>query len=438
VAKFYGILLIVALVIISGVIAYVGDIVGRRMGRKRLSVFGLRPRHTAIAISVVAGMLITLVTLGAAMSVSKDVKDGFLRVAQMRQEHNALSQRLAKVDGDLKDREEELEDARDAAEAQLAAVEAVEAELDQTRADLEATRAARQEEQQKLAHATAEVGRRTEVIERQRLTLTDLGIKYQKLLRDIEKLEAWREWLTRGVVSERGTPILFGAGQALAAEAIDGKASVAAIRARLDEFVARLDQTVRAAGALPLAEEDRAVVIGKPLPDPEGETLTWASPEQVLNAVAEGIRESGGEVIVRAAAVMNTHKGEPVPIDFKLFHNDLVFRRGEVLAETILDGRLSPPALMEALVSLLRDEVGAKARAANVMPRQRPGAGNVFGSPREAVGEMSFEELFAAIERLEQIDGPARVTAVAAADVWTIGPLEADLVVEPIAPSSGT
>jgi uncharacterized protein (DUF3084 family) len=435
VARFYGILLIIALVIMSGVIAYVGDIVGRRMGRKRLSIFGLRPRHTAIVISVAAGMLITLLTLGAAMTVSKDVQDGFLRVAQMRQEQRALTERLSSLDGDLKESEEKLARARRDAEAQLAELGAAQLELQETKGKLDETDAALREEQEKLAEAFAEE-------ERMKDTLTDLGGKYadlrttyQKLLGDIDKLEAWREWLTRGVVSERGTPILFGAGQALGAEVIDGKAPVARIDERLDSFVARLDRMVREAGALPLAGDERAVVIGKPLPDAEAGTLTWASPEQVLNAVAEGVRESGREVIVRAFSVMNTHTGEPVPVDFKLFHNELVFRRGEVLAETVLDGRLSSPALMEALVSLLRDEVGEKARASNVMPRPGSGGSSVFGSPREAVGQMSFEELFAAIERLEQVRGPARVTAVAAVDVWTIGPLEADLVVEPIAPT---
>jgi len=87
----------VALVLISGLIAYVGDIVGRRMGRKRVTLFGLRPRHTAIAISVVAGMVITIITLVAAMLVSKDVKDGFLRVVEMRQRQAQLEGRVAEL-----------------------------------------------------------------------------------------------------------------------------------------------------------------------------------------------------------------------------------------------------------------------------------------------------------------------------------------------------
>jgi len=271
VARFYGILLIIALVIMSGVIAYVGDIVGRRMGRKRLSIFGLRPRHTAIVISVVAGMLITIVTLGAAMVVSKDVQDGFLRVAQMRQEQRALTQRLSSLGEDLAQSEEALAHARRDAETQLAELGAAKSELQETKGKLDEIGVALKEEQEKLARAFAEEKRMTAVIERQRVTLTDLGTKYadlrttyQGLLRDIDKLEAWREWLTRGVVSERGTPILFGANQALGAEVIDGTSPVATVREELNAFALRLDQMVRAAGATPLAGDEQAVVIGKP------------------------------------------------------------------------------------------------------------------------------------------------------------------------------
>jgi len=88
----YGISLIAALVVVSGVIAYVGDVLGRRMGRRRLTLFNLRPRHTAVAISVFAGMLIAAFTLTSAMLVSQNVRDAFLHVEAMRKQ-NALLER---------------------------------------------------------------------------------------------------------------------------------------------------------------------------------------------------------------------------------------------------------------------------------------------------------------------------------------------------------
>jgi uncharacterized protein (DUF3084 family) len=65
------------------------------------------------------------------------------------------------------------------------------------------------------------------------------------------------------------------------------------------------------------------------------------------------------------------------------------------------------------------------------MPRRAAEGTEVFGTPRETVGEMSYDELFGVIARVRETDGPARVTAVAASDTWTIGPLEVDLLVAP-------
>jgi len=63
------------MIVVSGLIAYVGDLIGRRMGRKRLSLFGLRPKHTAIVISIVAGAIIAAITLTATFIVSREVRE---------------------------------------------------------------------------------------------------------------------------------------------------------------------------------------------------------------------------------------------------------------------------------------------------------------------------------------------------------------------------
>ena len=56
--------LIALLVILSGIIAYVGDWLGSYVGKKRLSLFGTRPKRTGKIIGIGAGIAIMLVTLG--------------------------------------------------------------------------------------------------------------------------------------------------------------------------------------------------------------------------------------------------------------------------------------------------------------------------------------------------------------------------------------
>ena len=51
----YGITLILVLAVVGGVIAFIGDRLGTRIGKKKLSIFGLRPRHTAVIVTILRG-----------------------------------------------------------------------------------------------------------------------------------------------------------------------------------------------------------------------------------------------------------------------------------------------------------------------------------------------------------------------------------------------
>src|SRR5438477_10705400 len=68
------VLVVLFLLAVCGLIAYIGDLLGRRMGKKRLTAFGLRPKHTAIVFTILTGVLIACVSLGAAFGVSPGVR----------------------------------------------------------------------------------------------------------------------------------------------------------------------------------------------------------------------------------------------------------------------------------------------------------------------------------------------------------------------------
>ena len=60
----FGLTLILVLAIMGGAIAFIGDKLGSKIGKKRLSIFGLRPYHTSVLMTVITGILIAAVTLG--------------------------------------------------------------------------------------------------------------------------------------------------------------------------------------------------------------------------------------------------------------------------------------------------------------------------------------------------------------------------------------
>jgi len=49
-----GYILIIAILVLGGVIATVGDRIGTRVGKKRLSLFNLRPKNTAVLVTILS------------------------------------------------------------------------------------------------------------------------------------------------------------------------------------------------------------------------------------------------------------------------------------------------------------------------------------------------------------------------------------------------
>jgi hypothetical protein len=84
--------------LIAGAVAYVGDRVGHQVGRKRLTLFGIRPRYTSTIIAIGTGMVIALVVTLVAILASEQVKTAFFKL-------NSINQQIA----ELQSREQDLE-----------------------------------------------------------------------------------------------------------------------------------------------------------------------------------------------------------------------------------------------------------------------------------------------------------------------------------------
>ena len=78
-----GWLLILAVLLLGGVLATIGDRLGSRIGKARLSLFQLRPRSTAVLITVFTGSLISALTLGLMLAVSEQLRVGLFQLDQL-------------------------------------------------------------------------------------------------------------------------------------------------------------------------------------------------------------------------------------------------------------------------------------------------------------------------------------------------------------------
>jgi uncharacterized protein (DUF3084 family) len=104
-----GYILILAVLILGGVIATLGDRIGTKVGKARLSLFNLRPKKTAVLVTVITGVMIAASTLGVLLLASSGFRDMLLKFDNIRDDLNRTQKDLntAKTDIDTRTQEKQ-------------------------------------------------------------------------------------------------------------------------------------------------------------------------------------------------------------------------------------------------------------------------------------------------------------------------------------------
>ncbi|MEQ8172728.1 MAG: DUF3084 domain-containing protein, partial [Candidatus Eremiobacterota bacterium] len=101
------------LLVLSGVISYVGDYMGHKAGKMKLTAFGIRPRKTSKVIAVGTGVLITIVTLLILLLFSNQAKIALLGLEKIQQDIYNLEERKTQLEEVLYDLEKRIGDIKE-------------------------------------------------------------------------------------------------------------------------------------------------------------------------------------------------------------------------------------------------------------------------------------------------------------------------------------
>ncbi len=107
-----SIIFVAVIVLLGGPLAYGADWLGRRLGKKRLTIFGLRPRHTAAFLTVAAGILIPLLTVLAMLALSSGVRDWVINGSRALHDKAVLERERDRLVSDIKTYNGQLNDVR--------------------------------------------------------------------------------------------------------------------------------------------------------------------------------------------------------------------------------------------------------------------------------------------------------------------------------------
>lgn len=97
-----GVLIVILIILLAGGIAYIGDRVGHQVGRKRLTLFGLRPKYTSTIVAVATGMAIAFVVVVGALIASNLVRTAFFRLGSINARINELQTQQLNEENELK------------------------------------------------------------------------------------------------------------------------------------------------------------------------------------------------------------------------------------------------------------------------------------------------------------------------------------------------
>ena len=327
--RMFGGLLLLSLLILGGVLSTLGDRLGSRVGKARLSLFGLRPRQTAVVITVLTGSLISALSLGLMLLVSRQLRVGLFEL-------NDLEARLRSSRSDLKGSRKAQRKARQ----QLEEARADEIKARKILADAQAQAGELRSTLQPLQEQT----RRLEA-ERQRLS-QDVRNRDAEIQRTDDELRAVRQRISSGeaelqqleknLIALRRGDVAISSGQPLA--------TVTLKLDRPDQARQVIDQVLR---------EANLQAFQKVLPEQAPDRQIILVPRQDIERLEQAIRKPGTWVVLLRSAA-NVLRGESVVYAFPdVRPNVAITIEGEVLAKTTLASQDTNPEAVRNRINLL-------------------------------------------------------------------------------------
>ena len=398
----YGVLLIVVLVITGGAIAFIGDRLGSKIGKKRLSIFGLRPRHTSIVITILTGICITTLTFGVMAAVSENVRTALFGMEKLNRTMQETQSRLQQAGERLADAQQAQQKAQeefkksqaevDKLQEQQQGLEARAQQLAAGNAQLEAAKAALTEQNAGLAEQNAGLTAGN----------AQLTAANGQLTANNQQLEKRTDELKKGLETIREGDISFRAGEVIASGVVRGNRPEEEVRADMGTLIQLANRNV----AQRLGSND------------ESSSIWIYQPE--YDKAAETIAKNHSDMVVRIVAAGNLVRGEPVRTNLQLFQNSIVYQKNEFIIARPFKLTASGGGEAEHVVMSFLQDVNAAATARGILP----------DPIRGSVGVMEGSQFYDVVQALTPINGTVLLSAYARTDTDALGPLRINLKLE--------
>jgi hypothetical protein len=376
--------LIGILVALSVAVSYVGDVLGMKIGKRRVSLFGLRPKYTSRVITSCTGVAVAMLTLFIAAGASPQIKAAFFGARYLEGQIAQLIQAQHENEDNLADMQFELSMAKTEV---LSAAE-----------DLKAARA-------KLAETQAQAS----TAERERNALAGerdaLAAEKSRLDASVSSLRKETNSLKKGLAEMKEGQVIAFQGELLSQVPVERGANPAAVNAAFEVLIKTAEEA--------LTEKYREL-IGNNTADAATKV---AVSNETRAAVKAGLARSSVRNLLRMTAPSNAVRGNVLYGEVKIFPSSLIFKKGDALLSGTARGGTSNDGAANELYTMLR-RVNRTSVSKGVLPDPISGT----------VGNIDSIDFYEAADKISKSEGDVKVSLVAASDIYTEGPVNISIV----------
>ena len=333
-----GWLLILALLALGGVLSTLGDRLGSLVGKARLSLLGMRPRRTAVLITVLTGSLISAISLGLMLLVSERLRTGLFELDLLEQRLQTSRSQLSRSNSQLASSRLELARAEQGKREAQTRFEQAQARASKLRQELAPLLAQRNQLELERSRLSQEVKGRDAEIRRTEAELAQVRRRISAGAQELKDLEG-------NLIALRRGDVVLSSGQTLASAKVT---------------LERPEQAKEVITAL--LQQANLNAFRRVLPGQPADRQILLVPKNDISKL-EGLLAKPGSWVVSILSAANVLRGERQVLAFPdLRPNRPVVKAGEVLASTTIEGDLTALEPVSRRLNLLLAAAYARAQ----------------------------------------------------------------------------
>ncbi len=455
-----GYLFIVAILILGGVIATVGDRIGSKVGKARLSVFNLRPRNTATLVTIVTGGIISSSTLAILLATNGQLRDGLFRLGEIRKELDLTQTQKQNAEAELKiarqqkqsalgelntinlslqealtrqsETETQLQQSQSnlqALEAEFSQIQAQESELidrvkklddeqkvlTQEKEKLMTDRNRLSQDLQKITNEANTLRQQVKISEQR---LQELTNQQNRLRKEVEDLEVTKTQLAKSIDTLRQGGVRITKDQVLAAVVIPAELSSQDQRQSVLQLLQLADQSARRELDFP----DNTPLVLSITPEDIDRIISRLQTEQQKNRSLPSNDRSDSFILRVRSAENYLRKERNIAIKADIDRNRLIFPQGATIVSLAFNPNMTDRELEEQfdkLFSLVRFRVVQE----GVIPNPETGEIGRFGGSLL----QSSTNLVQLVNEVKQRRSPFEIRAIAKVNIFRASSLSRQL-----------